>query len=58
MKDSILTLENYVERYIPMVILKTVKDLVSPVLDEIKLEKFEKVFERNYFFLSKSIVED
>ena len=31
-RDSIITLENYVERYVPMQILKTVTRAVKPVL--------------------------
>ena len=33
-RDNIITLENYVERYIPMQILKTLVRVVRPILEE------------------------
>ena len=32
--DNIITIENYVERYIPMQILKTIGRVVRPILEE------------------------
>lgn len=41
-KNDVLTLENYVERYMPLSTLKVIKKLVGPVLEQDKFKKFEK----------------
>lgn len=37
-----MTLENYTERYLPLVMLKTVTELLRPTLDEKKEKKYLK----------------
>lgn len=34
LKRNVLTLENYTERYIPLVVLRTVSDLLNPVFEK------------------------
>ena len=41
-KNDVLTLENYVDRYQPLNTLKVIKKLVGPVLEQEKFKKFEK----------------
>ena len=41
-----LTLENYVERYLPLNTLKVLKHLVGPLLEQDKFKKFEKQAKR------------
>lgn len=36
LKRNVLTLENYTERYIPLVVLKTVSELLNPVFEKEK----------------------
>ena len=45
-KNDVLTLENYVERYQPLNTLKVIKKLVGPVLEQEKFKKFEKMAKR------------
>lgn len=33
-RDALLTLENYCERYVPLVVLNTMMELMQPVLDD------------------------
>ena len=36
MKNNILTLENYCERYIPLTIVKHTTEMIRPCIDEAK----------------------
>jgi hypothetical protein len=54
----VLTLENYAERYVPLVMINTTMELLATVLDEKRLKKMNKAFNRMHNNLSKSILED
>lgn len=41
LKRNVLTLENYTERYIPLVVLKTVSELLNPVFEKEKQKKLK-----------------
>ena len=41
-KNDVLALENYIERYQPLNTLKVIKKLVGPILEQDKFKKFEK----------------
>lgn len=58
LRDSVLTLENYSERYIPLVVLNTVMELMQPVLEDQRLKKFNKAYDKQRTCISKSILED
>ena len=47
-RDNVTTLENYVERYIPMTILKTVTKVIRPLLDEKQIKQMDKNSKRFY----------
>lgn len=47
-RDNIITLENYIERYIPMQILKTVGRVVRPVLEEPQRKDLDNETNRMY----------
>ena len=51
--DQILTLENYTERYIPIVIMNLVNDLIVPVLSDEECRLFNKSYERMHVRLGK-----
>jgi hypothetical protein len=55
-----MTLENYTERYLPLVTLNTVTELIKPVIlvEEKKLKKYIKQFDKMHYNLSKTILED
>ena len=55
---NVLTLENYAERYVPLVMINTTMELLATVLDEKRLKKMNKAFNRMHNNLSKSILED
>ena len=56
--NAVLTLENYAERYVPLVMINTTMELLATVLDEKRLKKMNKAFNRMHNNLSKSIQED
>lgn len=41
LKRNVLTLENYTERYIPLVVLKTVSDMLNPVFKKEEQKKLK-----------------
>lgn len=53
-----MTLENYTERYIPLVVLTTINDMMKPVLKDDQLKKFNKVCDNLHVSLSLAITED
>ena len=56
--NAVLTLENYAERYVPLIMINTTMELLATVLDEKRLKKMNKAFNRMHYNLSKSILED
>ena len=42
MRNDLLTLENYVERYLPLTTIKIIKRCLSPLYDEDQLKKLDK----------------
>ena len=57
-KRNLLTLENYTERYIPLVVLGTVFDMFKDVFRGEKLQKLRKVKDDLHVNLSLAITED
>ena len=45
-KNNLATLENYVERYLPLSTLKVLVKLIQPLFEEDQLRKLDKVSER------------
>ena len=45
-RDDLLTLENYVERYLPLQMLKIIQRLLLPLFDEDHLRKLDKAAAR------------
>lgn len=45
-KNNLATLENYVERYLPLSTLKVLVKLIQPLFEEDQLRKLDKVQER------------
>lgn len=41
-RNDLLTLENYVERYLPLTTIKIIKRCLSPLYDEDQLKKLDK----------------
>ena len=59
MKRNILTLENYTERYVPLVMLTTIHDcLKNFFLDKETAHRFEKRCDDLHVSLSLAITED
>ena len=58
MKNDVLTLENYVDRYQPLNTLKVIKKLVGPVLEQDKFKKFEKQAKRFTEEMQSQILSD
>jgi hypothetical protein len=54
----VLTLENYTERYIPLVVLKTVSELLNPVFKKEEQKKLKQVTDDLHVNLSLAITED
>lgn len=58
LRDTTLTLENYCERYIPIVTINTVKDLILPVLERDQQKKLILNLEKLHFKQTMEITED
>ena len=58
MKNNILTIENYVERYLPIQFIKLLRELMSNVFDDNQMVKFLKVSGETYFEMQKGILFD
>jgi hypothetical protein len=58
MKNNILTLENYVERYLPIQFIKLLRELMSTVFDDHQMVRFLKVSGDTYFEMQKAILFD
>jgi hypothetical protein len=52
LEDAQITLENYCDRYIPLVMMQQIKDLIKPVLDSDQLKTFNKVAQRCHHKIS------
>lgn len=58
MKNNILTIENYVERYLPIQFIKLMRELLYQVFEEKQMIKFLKVSGDTYFEMQKAILQD
>jgi len=58
MKNNILTIENYVERYLPIQFMKLLRELMGNVFDDNQMKKFLKVSGETYFEMQKAILFD
>jgi hypothetical protein len=57
-KDRLLTLENYCERYLPVLMCKTIRSVVKPILDHKKSLAFETAVDKLMSSLTDSILHD
>ena len=57
-RDSVSTLENYIERYQPLQTLKLLKKLLIPILGTRELQKLQEVCKRFYEEMQTVIIED
>ena len=57
-KNNIMTLENYVERYSPIQFIKLMRDLFMHVFDDHMMIKFVKQANEMYFDMQKGITQD
>jgi hypothetical protein len=58
LKRDFLTLENYTERYTPLVILQTIRDLLNGVFEGRQRHTFNRTVDNLHVALSLSITED
>lgn len=58
-KNDLMTLENYCERYLPIVIMNTCSELMMPIFDNDKdRKKLNKQFDKMHLYISRAILND
>lgn len=57
-RDRVITVENYTERYIPIIIVKQLKHIVAPLLDEDQAVALDNTTARYYMDLAEIIAND